>query len=114
MLSIAASTRVKSPARSLSSCFCALLARLTLQACCARGSALLIGNRFTRSRFGTAAFDGAKFRRGSEGFGDGFVGELLEPDDDGPALGGQLDEVAKREANGFAHWLGNAHLVITG
>ena len=86
MLSIAASTRVKSPDGSLSSCFCALLARLTLQPCRALGSVLRIGDRFTGSRFGAAAFDGAKLRCRRRGFGDGLVGELLRPNDDGAAL----------------------------
>lgn len=114
MLSIAASTRVKSPAGSLSSCLCALLARLTLQASGARSSVLLIRDRFTGSRFGTAAFDGAEFRGRSGGFGNGLVGELLRPDDDGAALGGELDEVAKRQADGLAHGFRDAHLVIAG
>jgi len=114
MLSMAASMRVKSLAGSLSSCLCALLARLTLQAGGALGTVLLIGDRFTGRRFGAAAFDGAEFRGRGRGFRDGLVGELLWPNDDGAAFGGDLDKVAQGQADSVAHGFGDAHLVIAG
>jgi hypothetical protein len=114
MPAMAASMRAKSTSGSLSSCFGALWARLALQACGALGSVLLVGDRVTGCRLGSAAFDGAEFRGCRRRLRHGLFSELLRPNDDGAAVGRELNEVAKHQPDPFAHGYGNVQLVIAG